>query len=472
MKVLYYDVFTGISGDMNLGALVDLGVDFDYLVNELKKLKINDEFKLVKRQGVKHGITGTKVDVMLTHGDTHDHKHEEGHSHGDYDHKHEEGHSHRDHDHKHEEGHSHSDHDHKHEEGHSHSNHDHKHEEGHSHSDHDHKHEEGHSHGNHDHRNFSMIKQMIQASDFNENVKTLSIHMFKLVAEAEGKVHGKPLDQVHFHEVGATDSIVDIVGAAICLDALKVDKVMSSSIQVGGGFVKCAHGMMPVPAPATAGILKNVPLRYNIVPFETTTPTGAAILKATVDEYSDSHNLRITKIGYGLGNKDFDVPNLLRVYLCEDGQTMDIDVEQQYIVECNIDDMTGEALAYVEGLLFQAGALDVYRTPIVMKKGRTAIKLSVLLKETHRKLIIESLLKNTTSGGVRETKVTKYMMGRDFENIQIQGQAVGIKNLYLNGERIKHKAEYDDCASLAQRLDLPINKVYEMVEEALRSQEK
>jgi hypothetical protein len=276
MKVLYYDLFCGISGDMNLGALVDLGVDLDYLKSELKKLKIDDEFDVTAIRGMKHGMSGTKVDVIL-HNQGHDSDHESEHKHK--------------HDHE------------------SNYNHDHNHEN---------KIQAKHSHSSgHEHRNFAMIGDMIDGSELNEKVKSLSIEMFRIVAEAEGKVHGKPMDEVHFHEVGATDSIVDIVGAAICIDALKVDKVMASSVQVGGGFVKCAHGKMPVPAPATAEILVGVPMKYNIVPFETTTPTGAAILKATVSEFTDNHQLIINKIGYGLGYKDFEIPNILRVYLGE-----------------------------------------------------------------------------------------------------------------------------------------------------------
>jgi uncharacterized protein (TIGR00299 family) protein len=245
MKVLYYDLFCGISGDMNLGALVDLGVDIDYLRSELNKLNISDEFEVVATRGMKQGISGTKIDVIL---------HNQG------------------------------------------------------------ENEQSHHH-HHEHRNYAVIKDMISNSDLEASVKELSIEIFRLVAVAEGKVHGKPMDEVHFHEIGATDSIVDIVGAAICIDALKVDKIMASSVQVGGGFVRCAHGKMPVPAPATAEILEGVPIKYNIVPFETTTPTGAAIIKAVVSEFSDQHNLIVDKIGYSLGFKDFDIPNITRVYL-------------------------------------------------------------------------------------------------------------------------------------------------------------
>lgn len=469
MKILYYDVFCGISGDMNLGALVDLGVDFNYLKEELKKLAIDEEFELVKSSGMKHGITGTKVDVVLLNQAGHEQEHNHhGHSHEAHTHEkghtHEEGHTH---------DHSHGDHTHEAGDTHDHSHGDHVHEAGHTHdhSHEDHSHEGGHthSHGGHTHshdhdRNFAIIKELIESSEFSGNVKKTAVEIFRLVAEAEGKVHGKPIEQVHFHEVGATDSIVDIVGAAICLDALKVDKVMASSVQVGGGFVRCAHGRMPVPAPATAEILSEVPLNYNLVQAETTTPTGAAILKATVDEFTDNHQLSITKVGYGLGNKDFEVPNLLRVYLAEVKQdTTDLEIVQQYVMECNIDDMSGERYSYVEQMLFEDGALDVWKTPIIMKKGRPATKLSLLFRREDREKLQKIVLSETTTAGVRETAVTKYMMKRAFEKVTTLYGEVSVKHFYLNGKRVKSKPEYEECLALSQKHHVGISEIYKSI---------
>lgn len=253
MRILYYDCFAGISGDMNLGAMIDIGIDKDLLVQELAKLKLNHEFEIKFKREIRKGIEGTKADVILNHDNEvcHEATHENAHEH---------------------------------------------------------------SH-NHTHRNLKDIEDIINSSDLNENVKKKSLCMFRKVAEAEAKVHGKSLYEVHFHEVGAVDSIVDIVGAAICLDYLKVEKVMASSIELGGGFIKCAHGVIPVPAPATVEILKGVPVKSGIVPFETTTPTGAAILAASVDEYSEIKNFIIEKVGYGVGFRDIEIPNVLRVYL-------------------------------------------------------------------------------------------------------------------------------------------------------------
>lgn len=448
MKVLYYDLFCGISGDMNLGALVDLGVDFDYLGSELKKLNIEDEFELVRHTGMKHGITGTKVDVVL---------HNQG------DHKQEHNH----HGHQHEENHTHDNPEHTH----NHASHTHDTAHGHHHMDHNHSHEgHEHTHDNkqHEHRNFALIKEMINSSDLKDQVKATAVEIFRLVAVAEGKVHGKPMEEVHFHEVGATDSIVDIVGAAICLDALKVQKVMASSVQVGGGFVRCAHGRMPVPAPATVEILEGVPMKYNIVPFETTTPTGAAILKATVSEFTDDVQLTVEKIGYGLGNKDFEIPNMTRVYLGEIAEMAnDLIIEEQFLMDCNIDDMSGELYTYVEEKLFEGGALDVFKTPIIMKKGRPATKLSVLFKADNRTALQNILLKETTTAGVRETKVTKYMMQRDFETVSTKYGDIRVKNLFLKGEKVKSKPEYTDCAKLAERHGVGISEIYKTIQSVL-----
>lgn len=288
MKILYYDCFAGISGDMNLGAMIDLGVEKEYLLNELSKLKLEAEYEIKFERKSKNGISGTKVDVLLMN-EEHSHKHDQS-----------------------EDGHSHNHHNEHHHHDHHHHHHGHHHEG-------EHTHEHDHEHGVH--RNLKDIELIINSSELNENVKRLSIEMFTAVGKAEAKVHGKELYEVHFHEVGAVDSIVDIVGAAICIDYLKPSKIIASPIEVGGGFVKCAHGLIPVPAPATVEILKGIPIRAGRVPFETTTPTGAAILAANVEEFVDRMEFTIDKIGYGLGTRDMEIPNVLRVYLASDSKS-------------------------------------------------------------------------------------------------------------------------------------------------------
>lgn len=394
MKILYYDCFSGISGDMNLGALVDLGVDKSYLTDELSKLKV-DGYKISVEKTVKNGISGTKVDVILSH---HHHHHDE------------------------------------------------------------------HSHHHHEHhnRNLKDIENIIELSDLKDNVKAISLNIFKKVAEAEAKVHNKDIEEVHFHEVGAVDSIVDIIGAAICFDYLKVDKVICSTIEVGSGFVKCAHGVLPVPAPATAEILKNKPIKTN-VPFEATTPTGAAIISYLANEFKDKKDFKINKIGYGIGTKENkDMPNVLRVFLAEEAANVDKDFLQGEVevVECNIDDMNPELYEYIMELLFKEGALDVYLTPIIMKKGRPGVKLSVIYNEEKEEKIREIILTETTTLGFRKYKAQRNMLKREFSKVQTKYGEFTVKNSYYNGKKVKCKGEYEECKRAALEKGVSINEIY------------
>jgi uncharacterized protein (TIGR00299 family) protein/uncharacterized protein (TIGR00268 family) len=456
MRILYYDCFCGISGDMNLGALLDLGVDLNYLKAELQKLSIEEEYEIQVTHGMKMGISGTKVDVILASEKhekadptSHQHSHEHTHTGGNqavHEHIHTGGNQ--------------AVHEHTHT--------------GMNQAVHEHTHT-GTNQAVHQHRTYAMIRDKISQSNLSDYVKACSIEIFYLIAQAEGKVHNKPAEEVHFHEVGATDSIIDIVGAAICLEALHVDKVFASSVQVGGGFVKCAHGKMPVPAPATAAILQGVPTKYGIVPFETTTPTGAAILKATVSEFMDQPTMKIHSIGYGLGTKEFEIPNVTRVFLGEMEESKEINAqslqdvtrETQYIIETNIDDMSGELYGFVEQKLFAAGALDVFKTPIMMKKGRPAITLSVLVPEHLRQTVINILFRETTAAGVRERAVEKYMLRREFEVIATRFGAITMKHLFLEGKLLKSKAEYEDCARVAQAYQVPLATVFAEVAHVL-----
>jgi len=435
MKVLYYDCFCGISGDMNLAALLDLGVPKEYLIEEISKLKLNSEYEIKIEKAVKHGITGTRVDVILKNK-VHNHEHVaekalDNHQHVHINNDH--------HEHPHHENHNHS----------------HEHIE-----EHNHLHKENNNH-EHNHRNLNDIENIINSSDLNDNVKRLSLYMFMKVAEAEAKVHGKTLYEVHFHEVGAIDSIVDMVGAAICIDYLKVDKIMASPVQVGGGFVKCAHGLMPVPAPATVEILKNIPINTGIVPFETTTPTGAAILAANVQEFTPKINFSIKKIAYGIGHRDLEIPNVLRVYLGEEQKNEEI--EEQYILETNIDDMNPEIYGYVEEKLFEKGALDVFKSAIFMKKGRPGVKLSILVNEQCEKDVLDVVFEETTSIGVRKYKVEKIMLNREFSKVKTKYGEITIKKSYYKGKLAKYKPEYEECRSIAKEKNIILDKVYKEV---------
>lgn len=424
MKILYYDCFCGISGDMNLAALIDLGVPKEYLIRELSKIHLDSEYEIKIEKSMKLGITGTRVDVKLndefdnkihvSEQALHIHTCEHTHHNGNEVQCHDGG---------------------------------------------DHSHEK-YDHG-HQHRNLKDIEKIINSSDLSDKVKKLSLDMFMKVAEAEAKVHGKSLYEVHFHEVGATDSIVDLVGAAICIDYLKVDKIIASPVQVGGGFVKCAHGIMPVPAPATTEILKNIPINTGIVQFETTTPTGAAILAANVDVFTRNVDFSIKNVGYGIGHRDLEIPNVLRVYL---GTAESCGrVEEQYIFETNIDDMNPELYGYVEEKLFEAGALDVFKTPIFMKKGRPGTKLSVLTDKKTEKDVLDIIFKETTSIGVRKYTVEKIILNRDSLKVKTEYGDITVKRSYYKGKMVKYKPEYEECKAIAKEKNIPIEKVYEAV---------
>ncbi|WP_144567179.1 LarC family nickel insertion protein [Neobacillus bataviensis] len=321
MKAIYLDCISGISGDMTLGALIDMGADLSYIVDHLRKLPV-DPFEIKIHKIIKLGINATKLEINFPlssenseHIHSHEHSHEHGHNHS-HDHVHEHGHNHS-HDHVHEHGHNHS-HDHVREHGHNHS-HDHVHEHGHNHS-HDHVHGHGHNHSHehghdHVHRSAAMILEMIEQSDLPPRVKERSLAIFKEIAIAEGKIHGVDPSDVHFHEVGAMDSIIDTIGVCLALESLGIDDIYASPVPTGSGKKWMAHGLYPIPAPATMELLKGIPLAELNVKGELTTPTGAGILRALVKEFILPGGFTVEEIGYGAGEKDFDHPNVLRVML-------------------------------------------------------------------------------------------------------------------------------------------------------------
>jgi len=403
---------------MNLGALVDLGVDPEFLKNELKKLKVRN-FKLEFIPDQRKGITGTRAHVLITE--------KKGTSKNDHDHN--------------------NDHDHD--------------------QDHDQDHDLHQSH----HRNLHDISKIINQSSLSDSVKARSLEIFQKVADAEAKIHGKSIDEIHFHEVGAIDSIVDIVGAAICIEFLRPDKIISSSVEVGGGFVRCEHGVFPVPAPATAEILRNIPIKYGAVQFETTTPTGAAILATMVNEFTDRIQFTIRKTGYGIGTKDSDIPNVLRVHLGEIDSHLEsgMEVHTAFIIECNIDDMNPEIYGHVMDLLFEAGADDVFITPVIMKKARPASKLSVLCSPEIDNEITNILLTHTTTLGVRKHKVEKMILKREFQEIMTKYGPVIIKTAIYKGKRLKSKPEYEDCVRIAKEHNIPVHIVYQEINKLIAS---
>jgi hypothetical protein len=476
MTVLFYDCFSGISGDMNLGAMVDLGVDPEYLKSELKKLHL-DSFRVEFKTEQRKGITGTRAHVLILDEkgmpgiepdtqDVHDLRDtQDGHdlrdasdSHGSHSqHDSQDAHHTQVQDYPHSSQDVHNNH-------HSHG------ERGKSESHH-HTGQRGKSESHHPQRNLHDIQEIIQQSSLNDFVKAKSLDIFQKVAEAEAKIHNKSIEEIHFHEVGAIDSIVDIVGAAICIDYLKPDRIISSSVEVGGGFVTCEHGTFPIPAPATAEILKNIPVKSGAVQSETTTPTGAAILATMVNEFTDKIQFTIHKTGYGIGSKDFDIPNVLRVHLGElsGEQASGEEVHTAYLVECNIDDMNPEMYGHIMDLLFEKGADDVFITPIIMKKARPASKLSVLCRPEIDNEITDILLTHTTSLGVRKHKVEKMVLKREFQKIMTRYGQVTIKTAIYKGKKLKSKPEYEDCIRIAKENNVPVHAVYQEINKLIAS---
>ncbi len=394
MKILYYDCFAGISGDMNLGAMLDLGIDQKYLLKELGNLPI-DSYKIKIYKDQRGGITGTKVDVIVA------------------------------------------------------------------------SQKKTSSRRNLKIRTFRDITQMIGQSNLSANVKKISLDIFTRLARAEGKIHGHKIDDVHFHEVGAIDSIVDIVGAAICLDYLEVDKVISSPVQVGSGIINCSHGTLPVPAPATAEILQGIPIKTGLVPFEATTPTGAAIIAATAVSFTEKIDFTPQKIGYGLGSTDSFIPNILRLFLGEisanDVKADDPEIGVAVIIECNIDDMNPEFYDALMERLFAVGAHDVFLTPIIMKKSRPAVMVSVLCDVGKQKAMEKVLWLNSSTFGLRSYKVAKSMLRRETVKVKTKYGEIKVKSGYLDGRMIKSKPEYEDCKGLAKENGVSIQDIYESI---------
>lgn len=469
MKILYYDCFAGISGDMNLAALVDLGVSPDYLKAELARLDIGDEFQLQCRPGKCSGIQGMQVHVRLS-GDGQDgaehaagghghHEGEHGHHHGRH-HDHGEGHEH-DHEHAHENGCGHA---HEPAQGHAH---------GHDHSA---------PHGGHlPHRNLADITKIISQSSLADPVKQTSLRIFRRIAEAEAKVHGKALEDVHFHEVGATDSIVDIVGAAICFHALGVEAVWASPLELGSGFVRCAHGMMPVPAPATVEILHGIPTTRGGVEHEATTPTGAAIVATLASAFKAAPAMTTLRTGHGIGHRQSERPNMLRVLLAEVDAPEAVEpaarhssamaVQGAYAegrepagrfcqLQCSIDDMSGEMLAEAMDILIEQGAGDVYFTPVVMKKNRPGIIVSVICDAADRAKFTELLFRHTTTLGVKVFLLEKAILEQRFDTVATPLGSVRVKQALMGGRVLRSKPEFEDCKALARRHGIPLAEVY------------
>ena len=406
-KILYYDASAGISGDMNLAALVELGVDFGYLCAELEKLNLSGEFKLERKSVLKNGIVATKIDVVPLKSQPHA-------------------------------------------------------------------------------RSYADIRQILESSNLSRSCKQRAGAIFRTVAEAEAKVHGTDVERVHFHEVGAIDSIADVAGAAICFEylfeKLGVSRVLSSKIELGGGVAICDHGELSVPAPAVCEILKGVPVSLGRANFEMTTPTGAAILKACADEFTDGASFSIEKIGYGAGGKDAaGFANVLRAMICEadlsdengesnlvvhssydehavvEGQSYG-EVCKQILISTNIDDMDAESFALACEILRENGALDVFSRSIFMKKGRAGFELNALCRKQDAQNLKDLIFTHTTAIGVREIEVAKTELRREFARVQTKFGEIGLK-ISGSNQTQKAKPEFDDCKAAALAHGTTIERV-------------
>lgn len=433
-RILYFDCFSGISGDMTIGALLDLGIDQQRFLAELSKIQL-DEYEVEIKKGLKKGISGTDFTVHLH---AHEHNHDEEHQH---DHVQE---------HKH-------DHSHDHQHNHSHGN--------------EHTHEHHHTEKPHDHdhtRNLSDIYKIIDNSELSEYVKSASKKIFLIVAEAEAKIHAKTIDEVHFHEVGAVDSIVDIIGAAICVEMLQIDEIQCSEINLGSGFVHCEHGVFPVPAPATLEILTGVPVYSKNAKKELTTPTGAAILKALCSEFGSLPEFVIEKIGYGLGKRDMETPNVLRVIVSKRKSPSTLTM-----LETNIDNMNPEIYSYLFPKLLDNKALDVFVTPTIMKKNRPANILSVLCNEEMVEQLEDIIFTETSTLGIRKYKVEREELERKFEKVDTKHGEISVKFAFRNGKLLKFTPEYEDCRIISEKTKIPliqiINEIRSEIESNLHS---
>lgn len=380
----------GISGDMCLAALINLGVDPKMLMAELKKLPLGKTlYDISVTTEIRHSITGTGFRVKVPR--------------------------------------------------------------------------------EHHHRTFKDIRAMVEGSALSGEVKTLAVSIFRTIAKAEGRVHGIKPDAVHFHEVGALDSIIDIVGAAIALTSLKPDRIVSSPVTLGSGWADTMHGTIPIPAPATLEILKRARIAPSEIPFELTTPTGAAILATIVDEFGPMPAMTVEGVGYGAGRKDFkEAANFLRV-VSGDGATAGAcqgGGERLCILETNIDDMPAQLLGYLMDRLLDAGALDVYYTPIQMKKGRPAVLLTVLTDETRKEDLLDITFTESTSIGVRILNVERRCLERRIVKVKTRYGTVRVKVSSKDGRPVNVQPEYEDCRAIAEKKGLPLKNVMDAAKAA------
>ncbi len=385
MRIAYFDCFSGISGDMLVGSLIDAGLDFEELENEIKKLGL-ESVEIKADKIVKQNIASTRFSVLYE-----DQKH---------------------------------------------------------------------------HRHLQDLNAMVDNASIDEDIKEKAKEVFLKIAVAEAKIHNMPLDKVHFHEIGAVDTIVDVVAALTGFRKLGIEKVFCSGLNVGSGFVTFSHGKFPVPAPATAEILKGVPVYSTDSKGELVTPTGAAIITSLADGFGDMPSVKVESIGYGAGSKDFEHPNVLRVYL---GQMIDEPAENMIdVIETNIDDMNPQWYDHVIDSLYAQGALEVFMTNIQMKKNRPGVKLTILADPVNKDRLLKIVFRETTSIGVRMRRESREILDRMTEALDTPYGKVNVKITVYDGEQVNKKVEYDDLKRLAAENNLPVKKIAGEIEKLLK----
>lgn len=382
-RVIYFDCFSGISGDMILGSLVDLGVDVKLIRKELKKINLKG-YKLTSHQVKRNGIMGTKVNVVI---DPSIQKRNQA-------------------------------------------------------------------------RSFTDIKKLIVKSSLSENVKTDSIEIFRRIGTVEAKIHGTSLDKIHFHEIGAIDSIVDIVGGAICMSLLNIDIVFSSALNTGEGLINCEHGTIPIPAPATLKLLEGIPCYSSGTKNELTTPTGAAFIGYYGSKFGSLPKMNIMKSGYGAGSHEIkEIPNLLRVVLGE--VLIPSKIITMKVIETNIDDMNPEFYDHIMSQLLNAGAADVFLTAVHMKKNRPGTLLTTVVSNDKFHSVVQIILEETSTFGIRHYDVVRTELKRENKLIKTPFGKVRIKVGTFAGSRLTVSPEYEDCKKLALKKGIPVKRVYE-----------
>ena len=407
MRIGYLECFAGISGDMLMGALVDAGAPIEVLQKTATSLGLGAELHLSRVN--RSGIQSTKIDVMVEGK-----LHEPAAPTGPVEHVH----------------------------------------------DHQHHHDHHHHHEHHHGRSLPQIRSLLMAADLTQRARNLSLSAFTLLAQAEGHIHGVPIEEVHFHEVGAVDAIVDIACSAAAADALDVSAWYCSPVNVGSGFVNCAHGRFPVPAPATAELLKNAPVYSAHVEMELVTPTGAALLRALDCRFESTPVMRTHSIGYGAGTRNPErFPNVVRVSIGEIAQAPRFTPETITVLECAVDDLSPQVLAHTAQLALDQGALDVMSAPVTMKKGRLGTLLTVLSKPADAGRLQQLLFQETTTLGIRVREENRVVLARETTAVQTEFGVIQVKTGVWQGEEWNAAPEFEDCRRAAAAFQVPLKTV-------------